>query len=94
MLRIVFLGKQKYRIIKILIHVLIFITSVGIRAQQLQLAPATKQPLAAFGFSISHTDECLVAGTKDDTTWISIGGPFYTTVSGRTGAAFITPAPE
>lgn len=77
MLRIVFLSKQKYRIIKILILVLIFITSVCIHPQQLQLAPSTKQASATFGYSISHTDEWLVAGAKDDTTQ-----------AGRTSAAY------
>lgn len=54
-----------------------FVPALSLYAQQLQLVPSTEQPLAAFGYNISHADIWLIAGAKDDSTQ-----------SGSTGAAY------
>jgi hypothetical protein len=77
MLKTGFLGDVQHWVIIILILTTIFINSSDVKAQQLQLLPSTKQPSAAFGYSISHSDLWLIAGAKDDTTQL-----------GRTGAAY------
>ena len=64
-----------YRVLHLVI--LFFVVNEGM-SQQLKLVPSTEQPAAAFGFSISHTSDWLIAGAKDDTT-----------VFGRTGAAYL-----
>ena len=75
MLKSEILGKGN--IVGILLTFSLVIMAYDVNSQQLFLGPSTKQPAAAFGYSISHTDLWLIAGAKDDTTQ-----------AGRTGAAY------